>query len=291
MLFRSAVFPTCALSVTRTYFFIIYFLIPLMYFSLPLNSSLLQFSMKQMWADTHTHTASPPLSPFVISPLFFLQAAQPDSIGWGTRTAPARVMLPMENLWLSPGEAFPYECEIRQRAARNGINMQKHGSWEKGRVVAGGRGREKRTSPPRWTQSVELEHHEHWKIYWMERYDHGKSGKRRTGSMSRETPTELEEEASVLGRYHLLMQRGLRAEAGVLRTQWQPHPAWQDGSRGRMLWWSEGPTLWGIKVPALSQENCLAAAAWGGEGVFASHHTSLLALISSPFLLTCSHLL
>lgn len=209
----------CSLSHSHLFFYYLFFNPTDVFFPSPqfLSSSVLN-ETNVSW-HTHTHTASPPLSPFVISPLFFLQAAQPDSIGRGTRTAPARVMLLMENLWLSPGEAFPYECKIRQRAAWNGINMQKHGSWEKGRVVAGGRGREKRTSPPSWMQSVELEHHEYWKIYWMERYDHGKSGKHRTGSMSREMPTELEEEASVLGRYHLLMQRGLRAEAGVKGAQ------------------------------------------------------------------------
>lgn len=66
---------------------------------------------------------------------------------------------------------------------------------------------------------MELEHHEHWKIYWMERYDHDKSGECRTGSMSCEMPTELEEEASVLGRDHLLMQRRLGAETGVKGAQ------------------------------------------------------------------------
>lgn len=98
--------------------------------------------------------------------------------------------------------------------------MQRCGSWEQGRFVAGGRGGEKRTSPPSWMQSVGLEDHEHWKeIFWMEKYDHGKAGKHKTGPMSCEIPTKLEEEASVLGRYLLLMQRCLRAETEVKGAQ------------------------------------------------------------------------
>ena len=98
--------------------------------------------------------------------------------------------------------------------------MQTCSSWEKGRFVAGGRGKEKRTSPPSRMQSVGLEDCEHWKEnFWLERYDRCKAGKYKTGPWSCETPTKLEEEVSVLGRYLLLMQRGLRAETGAKGAQ------------------------------------------------------------------------
>lgn len=54
---------------------------------------------------------------------------------------------------------------------------------------------------------------------WMERYGHGKAGKHKPGPWSWETPPKLEEKASVLGRYLLLMQRGLRAERGAKGAQ------------------------------------------------------------------------
>lgn len=160
--------------------------------------------------------------------------------------------------------------------------------------MAGGRGREKRTSPASWMQSVGLEDREHWKeIFWMERYDHGKAGEHKTGPWSCETPTKLEEEASVLGRYLLLMQRGLRAGTrgkGAQDTVTAPSNL-EGGDRRSDALVSEGHMFQGIKIPTLSQQNCSVPAARGGGGVFASHHTSLLGLISSPFLLTCSHLL
>lgn len=82
--------------------------------------------------------------------------------------------------------------------------------WNKGANICGWRKRlEEVDIPASWMQPVGLEDHEHWKeILWMERYHHGKTGKHKTGPWSCETPTKLEEEASVLGRYLLLIQRG-----------------------------------------------------------------------------------
>lgn len=85
------------------------------------------------------------------------------------------------------------------------------------------------------------------------------------------------------GRYLLLMQRGLSEGC----SGHSDNPI-QLGRGGQEVGWT---FIRGINLPDLPQQNCSVSAAQGGDQVFASHHTSLLGLISSPFLLTCSHLL
>ena len=81
--------------------------------------------------------------------------------------------------------------------------------------MAGGRGGEKRTSPPSWMQSEGSGDHEHWKeIFWIERYGHGKAGEHKTAPWSCETPTKLEEEASVISPFDVKRFEGRDGSEG-----------------------------------------------------------------------------
>lgn len=85
------------------------------------------------------------------------------------------------------------------------------------------------------------------------------------------------------------MQKGLRADRGVKGAQDTATAPSSVAGGDRRLDALVVRRAHAVRNKALVQQNCSASAPRGGEGVFASYHTSLLGLISSAFLLTCGH--